>query len=121
MEARKGGLGPSRNPKARSFHEQWVRDKAFWWVQFSSQQLFGIVGILAAAIIALYSQLLFERRRRKDGIRLSQGNRVSKIEVLLPVETAVLAKNDPKILTAAAHVLPHSLTQFKNTEYCARS
>jgi len=46
---------------------------------------------------------------------------VSKIEVLLPVETAVLAKNDPKILTAAAHVLPQSLPQFKNTEYCARS
>jgi hypothetical protein len=69
----------------------------------NSYQLFGVVRIFLAAVVAPDPELAIHGRGRQKGIGLSERNLVGEEEVLLPVKSVILAQNDPKILTGVHH------------------
>jgi hypothetical protein len=91
-----------------------VRNEAPWDLYFSSQQIFGLVGILSTAVVAPDAESFAERRWWKNGIGLGQWNGVPEEKVLFLMESAVFTENDPEILTVIAHPDPSQARQTFN-------
>ena len=63
-----------------------------------SQNFFGFVGVLLAAAVAAYLDLLWPHRQRSIGICLSEQNVMLIPDVSFVVEAMIFADNSPEII-----------------------
>jgi len=92
-----------------------VRNEGTRRVEFDSQHVFGMVGILLAAVIAAYSEVSIDGGRRKTSVRLAERNSVAEEHVLNFVKSMVLAEHDPIVQALVSHVtFPSPVSQIAN-------
>lgn len=82
--------------------EQWMHCKAFRRPLLDSEEVLGVVGVFASAIIAANGHLAIQNRRGLESIGFGEMNSVPEKEVLAPVITAVLTEYCPVILVGIA-------------------
>jgi hypothetical protein len=86
-----------------------VWGKRFRQLQFDSQQVFRLIGVLQAAVVAAYFKAAIQRGSRLESVSFAERDLVFEKEILVFVELVVLAKYNPEILAFVAHsVLPGS-------------
>jgi hypothetical protein len=95
--------GPFGRPLALAHVKQRVWREGFRAFHLNSYQLFGLVGIFLAAIVAPDLEVAIHGRGREKSIGFSERNLVGEEEVLLPMKSVILAEHDPKILTGIYH------------------
>jgi hypothetical protein len=71
--------------------KQWVGGKGWRQVQLDSQNVFGLVRVLLATVITAHPHSTVKRRRRHEGIGLAKRDAMTEVQVLLLVESVVLA------------------------------
>ncbi len=81
------------------------------------EEVLGVVGVFASAIIAANGHLATQNRRGLEGIGFGEMNSVSEEEVLTPVVAPILTEHHPIVLVSVARVSrPKSEDPFEITE-----
>jgi len=80
-----------------------VGSKRFRQFQFDSQQVFGLIGVFVAAVVTAHVEAAVQIGRRLNRVSFAEWDPVFKKEILVLVESVVLAEYNPEILAIEVH------------------